>query len=321
MSSSAAPYTSPEAVVISGGVGLLDGQRQQLGRFDRQDHGQGVLLFDAELIQRDEATGTWSRAIGRNLGLDSNREVTLDMERQGVWGVRLDYNEIPYQAPYTINSKTEGLGTTTQTIPKTAVAGDGSVYTIGTERERVELNTFRTFNQNIKFNVNFRNETKEGTRQWGRGSANELTLEPVEWAMRQLEPSIGYVGKDLQLLGGYTGSWFRNDNSLVDTMLKGDNPAILANHTYLSLPLSNEAHQIYVSGGYQFTPETRATFKLSYGRALQNEHLPTIDIAGLSTATAPSRLEGQVDTTSLLFGLTTRIIPDLTLTARVRYYD
>ncbi|MBF0342429.1 MAG: MtrB/PioB family outer membrane beta-barrel protein, partial [Magnetococcales bacterium] len=88
-----------------------------------------------------------------------------------------------------------------------------------------------------------------------------------------------------------------------------------------SLPLDNEAHQLFLNGGYQFTPDTRATFKLAHGRALQNEHIPTSDIAGLARVGAPSNLEGRVDTTHLLLGLSTRPLQDLQLNAKLRYYD
>ncbi|MEO5335150.1 MAG: MtrB/PioB family outer membrane beta-barrel protein, partial [Magnetococcus sp. YQC-5] len=302
MSPTAAPFTTPDSS-ISVGVGYLDGQRQQLGTFDGQRSSHGSLLFDAKIIKRDEATGTWITTQGRNLGMDSNREVKVDLERQGEWGFRVDYNEIPRVTPYSVNSKTEGLGTTTQTIPKTTTSGDGATVQIRTDRERVSLNTFRALNSKIKFNLNFRNETKEGTRQWGRGGSNEFALEPVDWTIRQLEPTLSFTGDRLQLLGGYNGSWFRNENNLVDTILKGNNPATLTNHAYLTLPLNNEAHQIFLGGGYHFTPDTRGTFKISYSRALQNEHIPTTDITGLSIPNAPSSLQGRVDNTLLQLGL------------------
>ncbi|MBF0127551.1 MAG: MtrB/PioB family decaheme-associated outer membrane protein [Magnetococcales bacterium] len=322
-SPTALPFITPESSV-SVGIGHLSGDRQQAGMFDGRDHTRGSWLLDANLLKREEATGTWSQATGRNLGLDGNREIGLGFERQGVWGVRLDYNEIPFVAPYTANSKNTGLGTTDQTIARSAVAGDGTDHHLGTGRDRITLNTFRTWNKNIKFNLNYRNETKEGTRQWGgvRGSSsNEFLLEPVDWTMRHLEPTLGYAGQDLQLLGGYSGSWFKNDNTLVNTLLQGDNPALLANHVYLSQPLDNEAHQVYLSGGYSFATETRGTFKLSYGRALQNEHFPTMDFAGLSAETAPPALQGRVDTVLLQLGLTTQPLPKLSITSKLRYFD
>ncbi|MBF0154060.1 MAG: MtrB/PioB family decaheme-associated outer membrane protein [Magnetococcales bacterium] len=320
MCPAAAPYTTPESS-ISVGLGYLDGSRQKFGMFDGQNHTGGLLLLEGRFIRRNDATGTWNIAQGRNLGLNENRDIRLGFEKQGEWGVRVDYNETPRLAPYTVNSKTEGLGTASLVIPKTSTSGDGATYQIKTERDRFAVNTFRTLNRNIKLNLNFRNETKEGTRQWGRGGANEFALEPIDWTMRQLEPTIGYVGKSWQLLGGYSGSWFKNENSLVDTIVKGDNPSILSNHTYLSLPMNNEAHQVFLSGGYNFTSETRTTFKVSYGRALQNEHLPTKDVSGLSLAAAPSSLQGRVDTTLVQLGLTTKPLSDFSITSKLRYHD
>ncbi|MBF0439560.1 MAG: MtrB/PioB family decaheme-associated outer membrane protein [Magnetococcales bacterium] len=322
MSPTAAPFVTPESY-FSVGAGYLSGDRQNLGMFDSQNHSHGTLLLDANILKRDNATGTWTQAIGRNMGLEDNREFTLGLERQGLWGMRADYVEIPYRAPYTANTKNSGLGTTNPIISSTATTGDGFTQHIGTDRDRFTLNTFRTWNKNIKFNLNFRNETKEGTRMWGerRSTTNDFILEPVDWTMRQVEPTLGFVGKDLQLQGGYSGSWFLNENNLVDSLLKGASAATLANHTYLTLPMDNEAHQFFLSGGYQITPETRSTFKLSYSRALQNEHLPTSDITGLSSASAPSSLQGRVDNTLLMFGLTTQPLPELSITTKLRYDD
>ncbi|MBF0308037.1 MAG: MtrB/PioB family decaheme-associated outer membrane protein [Magnetococcales bacterium] len=320
MSPTAAPFTTPDSSVTYG-LGYLHGDRQQLGQFDKQDHTRGSLLLDANIRQRDEATGLWSQYSARNLGLDNNREATVVFEKQGLWGLTLDYAETPFKAPYSVNSSTVGLGTPQQIIPKAATAGTGSIQPIDTSRDRFAVNTFRTWNRKVKFNLNFRNETKEGTRQWGRGSANEFVLEPVDWTMRQLEPTVGYMGRDLQLSGGYNGSWFRNENNMVDTLLKGDNPSTLANHTYLTLPLSNEAHKVFLDGGYHFTPDTRGTFKVAYTRAMQNEYLPTKGIAGLSNASAPDKTYGRLDTTLLHLGLTTKPLPELSVHTKLRYFS
>ncbi|MBF0136204.1 MAG: MtrB/PioB family decaheme-associated outer membrane protein [Magnetococcus sp. DMHC-1] len=321
MCPTAVPYTTPESFLTLG-VGYLDGNRRKFSTFDGKSSTTGMFLLDAGYLSRDEATGTWSVIEGRNLGLTGNRDVKLSFERQGIWGVRVDYIEIPRLAPYDVNSKTEGLGTSQQIIPKTATSDDGSPRQIRTDRDRLVVNTFRTWNKNIKFNLNFRNETKEGTRQWGRGGFNEFALEPIDWTMRQLEPTVSYTGKRGQLLGGYNGSWFTNENNtLVDFILKGDNPALLASHSYITQPMDNEAHQVFLSGGYHLPMDSHATFKISHGRAMQNEHLPTNDIAGLSLAYAPSKLRGRVDTTMIQLGLTTQPLADLNIVTKLRYHD
>lgn len=315
MSTTAAPFTRPGSL-LSIGVGNLTGQRQRLGTFDGQSQGSGRLLLETRIRKREEATGTWLTLQGRNLGLEDNRDIQLGYEKQGAWGLRLAYTQILRNAPYEVNSRNEGLGTTLQVVPKTSsTPGDGTTHPIGTERERLTLNLFNVLNDRLKLNLGFRNETKEGTRHWGRGT-NEFLLEPVRWQMRQFEPTLSYVTQDLQLLGGYSGSWFHNDHRLVDTVSAND-----GSHIYMSLPLDNEAHQFFVSGGYNVTEETRGTFKLAYTRALQNERIPTVDIAGLSRSGVPTHLQGRVDTTLALLGLSARPLPKLSMTAKLRYYD
>ena len=324
LSPTATPFRTPESA-ISIGFGYLDGERQQFGIFDDQRDNSWRILLDGTISMRDEATGTWRTLRARNLGLNDNRDVTLGLEKQGTWGVRVGYNEIPRIAPYSVNSNTEGLATTNQVIPQTDIAGEGETYQIRSDVDRLTLDTFYFLNKKIKFKMSFKNETKEGSKQWGRrqNGAPEFLLEPVDWNTRQLDTTLGYVNNDLQLLAGYTGSWFGNENNLVDTTRQGDDLDDLSNHTYLSLPLDNEAHKAFLSGGYNFSPLTRAAFKLSYTHATQNEHLPTTDIIGLSNdvTTPPSSLEGEVNTTLASLELTTRPIPKLSILTKLSYYE
>ncbi|HJV93307.1 MAG TPA: MtrB/PioB family decaheme-associated outer membrane protein, partial [Azonexus sp.] len=149
---------------------------------------------------------------------------------------------------------------------------------------------------------------------------------PIDSTIRQVEGTLSYTSKTWQLSGGYYGSWYDNKNSLVSvypvftTAASGIVPAFTG-PTFLSLPLDNQAHQLFLNGGYSFTPTTRATLKLSYSRATQNEHLPTQDIAGLSRPGSPSSLEGEVNTTLVQLGVTSRPIKDLSLLANLRYHN
>jgi MtrB/PioB family decaheme-associated outer membrane protein len=91
--------------------------------------------------------------------------------------------------------------------------------------------------------------------------------------------------------------------------------------TYLSQPMDNDAHQLFVNGGYSFSPTTRGTVKLAYTIARQDEHLPTKDVAGLSLASSPQSLDGRVDTLLVQAGVTSRPLKDLSVNANVRYHD
>ena len=315
-----AQLTKPDSS-ISVGLGAMSGERAQLGIFDGLEDDGAYLLLDADIRLRDDATGLWKTLEATNMGLES-REIKGRIEQQGNWGIGLGYNQTPRNAPYLVNTAIQGVGTTTPVTPKPgSVPGSGSDLQLGTQRDTVSLNFFKYLTPKMNIKVSFKNEEKDGTRHWGRGGQPEFAAEPIDSQTRQLEATLNYVGKDLQLQGGYSGSWFSNANSLVDSMYQGDNPAVLANHIYLSLPLDNEAHQVFVNGGYNFSPTTRASFKASHTLATQDEHLPTADIAGLALATAPGSLDGEIKTTLLQADLTARPMPQLNVLANLRYHN
>ena len=176
--------------------------------------------------------------------------------------------------------------------------------------------------EGFTFNASYRTEDKDGNRQWGRGGAPEFAIEPINSTTRQWEAVLNYADAKLQLSGGYYGTSYNNSNGLVVTSLSTVAAASIYN---LTLPLDNQSHEFFVNGGYNFTPTTRGTFKASYPRATQDEYLPTAR-AGLifpagqaPIATAPHHLNGQLDTTLVEAGLTSRPIPDLSIIANLRY--
>ena len=57
-------------------------------------------LFDLRLVKRNDATGTWLRFDGRNIGLES-RQLRFEHNRQGNWGYFIEYGRIPRYEPYT----------------------------------------------------------------------------------------------------------------------------------------------------------------------------------------------------------------------------
>lgn len=318
--SSASELVNPESH-ISIGVGVLNGERQQAGIYDGMNEDGGHLLLDARIRMRDNATGIWKTLEATDLGLDS-REIKGGIEQQGNWGISLGYNQTPRVTPYEVNTGLQGFGSTSQTVAKpTIVPGTGSTYELKTERDILTLDFFKYITPRLNLKVNVRNEDKEGNRHWGRGGQPEFAVEPIDSQTRQIEATLNYAGEKMQLSGGYYGSWYDNANSLVDTIRAGEDPATLANHIYLSLPMDNEAHQVFLNGGYNFSPTTRGMFKVAYTHATQDEHLPTSDITGLAWADAPTSLDGEVNTTLAMVGLTARPMPQLNIVANLRYHD
>ncbi|HEY9051384.1 MAG TPA: MtrB/PioB family decaheme-associated outer membrane protein, partial [Gammaproteobacteria bacterium] len=306
---------------LSVGIGHFNGDREQFGMFDGVRGSESVLMLDGDVRMRDDETGTWTTATFRNLGLDS-QEATVGYEQQGDWGIQLHYNQMPRYAPYTVNTGLIGIGSDSLIVSNPSITpGSGNDVVPGTQREIVGIYFHKYLMPRLSLKVDFKNEEKDGTRHWGRGGQPEFMIEPIDWTTRQMEMSLNYAGKKFQMAGGYYGSWYTNANTLVDTIRAGDDPLVLANHIYLSQPLDNQAHQIFVDGGYSFTPTMRGSFKASYTHATQDEYIPTAGIAGLADPAAPSSLDGEVNTTMMQLGITARPLPDLNLVANLRYND
>ncbi|THF60335.1 MtrB/PioB family decaheme-associated outer membrane protein [Pseudothauera rhizosphaerae] len=313
----------PESTV-SIGVGHWSNDRPQQGIYDGMRENESPhLLIDADIVKRDDATGTWLRFETRNLGLD-NREFSGEWLRQGNIGIKVDYNRITRESPQTFNTPLQGAGTTNQTVVNSGLAtAPRRDLTLGTTREQTGLSFYKNLLPGLEFNVNFKHEEKTGERAWSPGHAVQFVTEPVDSTTRQLEAALSYTTKKWQLRGGYNGSWYKNNNPLVRVGYTG--AASNTNPTYLSFPGDNEAHQLFLNGGYNFTPTTRATLKLEYARALQDDYLPTSGVtdwpAAVQAAVGPDKLDGKVDTRLAQFGLTSRPFKNFSLNASLRYHE
>ena len=317
----------PSSWVSIGGGYLGGDDRRQLGIVGGIRDTGGYLLLDADVNMRNEETGTWTNLWISNLGMTS-REVKGEYQKQGDYGASLEYRQSERQVPYDVITGVTGIGTATQTVPTRCTApgvpagcytpGTGATYELGTERKKTGLDFFKYLMPGLKLKVNFTNEDKEGDRHGRVGGQPEFAAVPIDWNVKQFDTTLSYVTDKLQVNGGYNGSWYSNENDLL-TAIRAGTPY------YISQPLDSEAHQLFVDAGYNFTPTTRGTFKISYTRATQDEHIPTADItsgSGFPTAaSAPTSLNGEINTTLVQLGLTARPMPKLNVVANIRYHN
>lgn len=296
---------------FSVGVGGWSNDRNRRGMYDGMRDAGGYLLIDADILTRDDATGTWIGLKAKNLGLE-NYELKGEWLKQGDIGASIEFNKITSDSPYTVNTGLQGLNTMNQRVVNIA-PGTGSSGYLGTQRDRVQAQFLKNFGTNLKFEASFRNEEKTGTRMYGRGGAAEFAVEPIDSVIRLLEATLSYSQDKLQLSGGYYGTSYSTENKLLTT--------IGAATFRLSQPLDNSSHELFLNGGYNFTPTTRGTFKVSYAVAKQDERLPTADVPGLASPLAPVSLDGQLVTTLAEFGITAKPLPKLSVLANLRYRD
>jgi len=320
-----AGLTKPDSS-ISVGIGNWSGDRHQQGIYDGMRDSGAYGLFDADINKRDDSTGTWLKLRATDLGLDGTREIRGDYIRQGDFGGFIEYNKSTRDNPYTFNTGLQGIGSSNLTVGTGLGSFAKREVELGTTRELTRLGGFKSLAPGLELKLDFKNEEKTGTRQSGWGSAALFSVEPIDSTTRQLEAVLQYTDAKLQLSGGYYGSWYDNHENLVLERLNGVTGGTSPSFnsvTPLSQPLSNQAHQAFVDGGYAFTPTTRGTFKLAYTRATQDENLPSYGLTGANApfVNAPSSLNGRIDTTLVQLGLSSRPMPKLSITGSLRYYD
>jgi len=296
------------------GAGHLSDDAIRFGQYSGLKASGLYGIGNIEFVGRDDASGTWLRFDARNLGLES-RELRFERERQGDWRYSIEYAKTPRYSQYKVNTGLLGIGHDVQTVTPVA-AGAGFDTRLKTEREGVILGGQKFLGSGLDIQVRFKNETKEGERLFGRGrfDQRQFLAEPIDHTMRQLDVILGYTGNKLQLSGGYYGSFFENDKRAL-TVFPFAAGNVTNNLSPIALPPDNQAHQLYLSGGYSFTPTTRANFKLARGMATQDDRFVVASVPGRAD------LDGRVDTTLIQAGLSARPFSKLSLLANFKYED
>jgi MtrB/PioB family decaheme-associated outer membrane protein len=295
----ATPQSSVEV-----GIGVVSDDNLRSGRYSGLNEKGAYGLFGIDVKSRDEATGTWFKLRGSNLGLES-RELRLDYERQGQWGYSLEFSQTPRHIPYIFNTTLTGIETGVQTEGGTAARD----LQFSTRRDALGLGYSRQLGGGWSTTVSYRHEEKTGTRNWGHHSVRFL-VDPIDYTTQQLEATVGYADKRLQLTGGYYGTDFSNALTNVVTPVGGGISPV-------ALPPANQSHQLYLSGGYGFTPTTRGMFKLAFGRITQDQTFFTTPLGSVPQ----NNLDGRIDTTLMQLGVSSRPMPKLSLRANLRYEE
>lgn len=317
--------TKPDSS-ISVGAGFWSNDRQQQGIYDGMRDDGLYGLIDADIIKRDDASGTWYTFKGERLGLES-RKFSAEVQQQGNVGGFVNYSRTPREHPLVINSGLRGIGHENLTI---SGAGANALpfrdVELGTFRDLVHVGFNKNLLKGVDLKVSFKEEEKNGSRHWGLGSQPLFLAEPIDSTTRQMDVTMEYTGEKFQLAGGYAGSWYSNHNDLVLATINGaaqPGSTSSPNPTPLSQPLDNEAHQFFLNAGYSFTPSTRATLKLSRSVATQDETIPSIGLAAPNNAFvgAPRSLDGEIVTSLVELGLSSRPTNNLSLSGNLRYYD
>ena len=325
-------YTLEELVTpesrVRAGAGFISDDNRWFGMYhglvDKTEDGL-VPIFDLDYVTRDDSSGTWSRARAGAGGLG------LEYSRQGDWGATLDFSRITKTNPFVVNTGLAGIGGNQLTVfdaidSSTATSVDDDVnlaavlrdVDLETERNDLRIGLKKILPAGFDVRFNLRNEEKEGERQWGfykrggSGTVSEVTFlaEPIDYETREYEALIGYTGEKLQLTGGVYATSFDNSDRKVDVT-----SSVGGFFDEVSLPPDNDSMQFHLNGGYQVSPTTRITFGASQAKHEQDDDFIAAAVNGRTD------LDGEVDTTLLNLGVSSRPMKGLTLNAKVRYED
>ena len=246
----------PESHVSIGAAGLSgnDKDRAQFGMFNGMRKDSSHLILDLDYLNRNNAEGIWTSLQGRNLGLDS-REFLALMQRQGDWKVSGGYSEITRRSPFSVNTGMRDAGSTKPIIVPLAIPGSGTDLDFKLQRKAVAGAMEKWLSPNFKFEASFKNEDKDGIRQWGRGydcaayvcgsstttALNQASFlknavlmipEPINSNIRQFDVKLNFHDEKLNLSAAYYGSLYSNTNGnispVVPNSLYGGNGTLVA---------------------------------------------------------------------------------------------
>lgn len=335
------------------GVGYVSEDSFKFGDYTGLNDKGAHLIGNIDLNHRNEANTHYFSLSGSNLGLDS-RNFKLQGGEQGNFGLSLEYDQIPklwsdsYQTPFT------NPGSANLTLPTPWVRGatTGAMaaqlnanmrpFEVKTERKSLGLSLTKDLATGWDVELRAKREKKDGNRFIGATFGNSggnpraaILPEPVDYTTEEVEALVRYTSKKLQLQFGYYGSFFNNANAgliwanpYASSVWTGGTTGLTGatniGQGQIGLPPDNRLHQISVSGGYNFSKDTRLSGSLSTGRMTQNDaFLPySINPALMATVAVPpprTSLDGRIDTTHADLKLSSKLSPTLHASAAYRY--
>ncbi len=294
---------------------------------------EGVFAdADVDLQYRTEQAD-YIRIYGENLGIDS-RTLTAKGGRQGVYGVWLEYDEIPYYRADDTQTVFTGAGTANQVLPPDWVRADNSDefsalqsslrdVNIRQQRQSAGLGFAFYLPEHWHYRADFKRTTKQGDRIQGAAfifRASELAA-PVDYETTQINIAIGYGRDRWELEAGYNLSIFDNR----DQALRFENPftgIFGASLGEMAREPDNEFHQFTLSGSWRQSRWLSLAGQVAFGFIDQDQQFlaATVNPNLINPDLPRTNLDGEVNTRAMRLRLTSN--PFNRLTARAQFtYD
>lgn len=281
--------------------------------------------------------GQWNVGVGYD-ELRHNMADTYQTPQQGSMGG----NVFTFPANFgTING-----GTTPATNPSARVLDATQLSAfhtekVGTTRKNSMFNAGYTFSPELSLQFDFNHLVQSGAKLMSVGTAGgvanpaggtwraeavNIIMNPTNYKTDTFTLALNWAGEKGHVTGSYYGSIFSDGYDSVSSQSALRNAATFGcasggtcayQTTLMSTAPDNSLHQLNLSGGYTFSPETKLVGGVSYGRNTQNNSY----LSGVPEISASPRasLNGLVVTTHADMKLTNQTIKDLTLSAGFKY--
>ena len=332
-------YTQGYSGDLDIGVGAVSEDSFKFGEYNGLNEDGAHLIGDVRVLYRNEEDARYYDLHGHDLGLDT-RTMYVRGGLQGHYDVFLTYDELPHLISDSAETPFRGIGTDTLSLPPgwvtsgttagmSALAAGLRGVELETQRKRLGLGgrllQGPRWGPHWEYEISFHREDRDGARRTSGAfftNAAQLIL-PVDYETDEVDASITYTSRKLQVQFAYYGSFFSN----ADEALTWENPftplVAGADSGQLALPPDNQFHQGMVSIGYQFSDRTRATGDIAFGRMEQDERfLPATLNSALGSVSLPrASLDGEVDTLTANFRLSSTVTDKLRLNASYGYND
>ncbi len=302
---------------VEAGVRGVSDDSQRFGNFTGLNE-QGASVAAAGNVRWRGADGAFGSVAVDDIVRDA---VSLRAEggREGLFGVRLGYDEIPRYLSETARTPFLGIGGNTLTLPAGFPAANTGAMPLAAalqpvdieyKRSRLDLGGSWIGTPGWEFRVDARRTKRDGIQKMaGSFFSNSSQLAaPIDQTTDDIAATASYVSREFQAQASYLVSNFRNDDPTLNWQ-NPFNPVNGGSAGQLALPPDNQFHQLQGTFGWQIAPYTRASADIAIGRMTQNEGYvaPTLNAALGPIALPASSLDGHADTLNAALRLTTLV--------------
>lgn len=334
---------------IEAGVRYNEEDDYAFGNYTGLDDEGASVVGNGDIRWRsawDSDTARYIRLQGLNLGLES-RYLGFEYKEQGLFGVYLQYDELPRYVTDSASTFFLDDGSNNLTLPPGWVPGDSpeemteldanlSPLKIRMKRKTISTGVDIVLPEHFDFDVNYSHQTKRGKKLVGAvigtsgGNPRAVVIpERVNYLTQQVDASLRYTLDDFQAEFGYYASIFTNQKDQLVwqnpyTAVSGWNPVAgwPTGQGRLHQPPDNWAQQFNVAGGYNLPMHSRITVNTAFGEMRQNDDFLPYTVNGMldvPVGLPRDDLDGKIKTTMVDVRLVSNPMDRVNFRAGYRY--